>query len=120
MAIADAMGVDKKTFYDAVTNSGAATVSPLFRDVARRIVDGKFDEPTFTLELLCKDTGLAIQMAKNAGFSPLITGFVQHYNEEARDGASPKRIRARSTNLSGNTTRRTGQRRRARAKGDES
>jgi 3-hydroxyisobutyrate dehydrogenase-like beta-hydroxyacid dehydrogenase len=90
MAIADAMGVDKKTFYDAVTNSGAATVSPLFRDVARRIVDGKFDEPTFTLELLCKDAGLAIQMARNAGFSPLITGFVQRFNEEARDGGLAK------------------------------
>ncbi len=32
MAIADLMGVDNRIFYDAVVNSGAATVSPLSRD----------------------------------------------------------------------------------------
>jgi len=83
MALADVLGIDGKTFYDVISNSGAATVSGLFKESAGRIVEERFDSPTFTLELLCKDAGLGIQMAKNAGVTPLIAGFVQAINENA-------------------------------------
>ncbi|MCS7461213.1 NAD(P)-dependent oxidoreductase [Paenibacillus doosanensis] len=84
MALAKAIGVDKKAFYDVVANSDAATVSGLFKETARRIVLEEYDNPTFTIELLCKDADLGIQMAKDAGVTPLIAGFVQMFNENAK------------------------------------
>ena len=90
MAIADSLGVDRKTFYDVIAGSGAATVSGLFKETAGRIVKEKYDEPTFTVELLCKDAGLGLGMAKGAGVSPAIAGFVQTLNEEAKAGGYAK------------------------------
>ena len=84
MVLTEVMGIDRKTFYDVITDSGAATVSGLFRETAGRIVDDRYDDPTFTIELLCKDAGLGLQMAKEAGASPLIAGFVQNLNENAK------------------------------------
>ena len=84
MALTDVMGIDRKVFYDVISSSGAATVSGLFKETAARIVEDRYDTPTFTMELLCKDAGLGIQMAKDAGVSPLIAGFVQSINENAK------------------------------------
>jgi 3-hydroxyisobutyrate dehydrogenase-like beta-hydroxyacid dehydrogenase len=84
MALTKAIGIDKKAFYDVVANSDAATVSGLFKETARRIVSEEYDNPTFTIELLCKDADLGIQMAKDAGVTPLIAGFVQMLNENAK------------------------------------
>jgi 3-hydroxyisobutyrate dehydrogenase-like beta-hydroxyacid dehydrogenase len=84
MALTDVLGIDRKVFFDVISNSGAATVSGLFKETAGRIVDDRYDSPTFTVELLCKDAGLGLQMAKEAGVSPLISGFVQVINENAK------------------------------------
>jgi len=84
MALADTLGIDRRTFYDVVANSGAATVSGLFKETAGRIVDERFDDPTFTVELLVKDAGLGLEMAKSAGLNPQIAGFVQSINESAK------------------------------------
>lgn len=84
MALTDVLGIDRKVFYDVISNSGAATVSGLFKETAGRIVDDRYDAPTFTMELLCKDAGLGIQMAKDAGVMPLIASFVQSINENAK------------------------------------
>jgi 3-hydroxyisobutyrate dehydrogenase-like beta-hydroxyacid dehydrogenase len=84
MALTEVVGIDKKAFYDVVSNSGAATVSGLFKETARRIVSEEYDNPTFTVELLCKDAALGIQMTKDAGVTPLIAGFVQIINENAK------------------------------------
>jgi 3-hydroxyisobutyrate dehydrogenase-like beta-hydroxyacid dehydrogenase len=84
MALTEVVGIDKKAFYDVVANSGAATVSGLFKETARRIVSEEYDNPTFTVELLCKDAALGIQMTKDAGVTPLIAGFVQIINENAK------------------------------------
>ncbi|MCC2684161.1 MAG: hypothetical protein K0R75_1060 [Paenibacillaceae bacterium] len=84
MALTEAVGIDKKVFYDVVANSDAATVSGLFKETARRIVSEEYDNPTFTIELLCKDADLGIQMAKDVGVTPLIAGFVQMLNENAK------------------------------------
>ncbi|KUO71571.1 MAG: hypothetical protein APF77_16765 [Clostridia bacterium BRH_c25] len=84
MALTEVVGIDKKAFYDVVANSDAATVSGLFRETARRIVSEEYDNPTFTVELLCKDAALGIQMTKDAGVTPLIAGFVQIINENAK------------------------------------
>lgn len=84
MALTEIVGINKQVFYDVVANSDAATVSGLFRETARRIVSEEYDNPTFTIELLCKDAGLGIQMAKDSGVTPLIAGFVQMINENAK------------------------------------
>lgn len=84
MALTEVVGIDKKAFFDVISNSGAATVSGLFKETARRIVSEEYDNPTFTVELLCKDAALGIQMTKEAGVTPLIAGFVQMINENAK------------------------------------
>lgn len=83
MAICDHVGIDRKVFYDTVASSSAATVSGLFREVGRCIVNEGYDTPAFTVDLLIKDTKLALQMAKDAKAPSVIAGTVQMYNELA-------------------------------------
>ncbi len=83
MAIADKVGVDKKVFFETVAGSGAATVSGLFKEVGKNIVAEDYTHPTFTVDLLIKDTKLALQMAKDAKAPSVIAGTVQMYNEIA-------------------------------------
>ncbi len=83
LAICPHVGVDPKVFYDTVASSSAATVSGLFREVGGNIVKGDFTHPTFTMDLLIKDTRLALQMAKDADAPSVIAGTVQMYNEIA-------------------------------------
>lgn len=91
MALTEIVGIDKKAFYDAISNSNAATVSGLFKETAGRIVEEEYDNPTFTIELLCKDAGLGIQMAKDFGVTPLIAGYVQILNENAKNKGLAKK-----------------------------
>lgn len=86
LAICDHVGVDKKVFYDTVAGSSAATVSGLFREVGKNIVNDDYDSPAFTVDLLIKDTKLALQMAKDAKAPSVIAGTVQMYNEIASAG----------------------------------
>lgn len=72
LVLAEAAGLDPGRWVDLVIESGAASVSPLFRDVAARAVDGDFD-PTFTLQLMHKDNGLALELADRLHV-PMITG----------------------------------------------
>lgn len=83
MAIADKAGVDLSVFYDTVANSGAATVSGLFKEVARKISEDEYDNAVFTVDLLCKDSLLGLEMAKSYGSSSIIAGNVHTYNEIA-------------------------------------
>lgn len=83
MAICEHVGIDKKVFYDTVAPSSAATVSGLFREVGQCIVGDGFESPAFTMDLLIKDTKLALQMAKEANAPSMIAGTVQMYNELA-------------------------------------
>ena len=47
------------------------------------ILDDAFETPAFTVDLLLKDTKLALQMAKDAKAPSFIAGTVQMYNELA-------------------------------------
>jgi 3-hydroxyisobutyrate dehydrogenase len=76
LLLAEAAGVDPGTFVDVVVDSGAASVSGLFRDVAVRAVDGNFD-PTFSLNLMHKDNRLALAMADSYGV-PMVVGSATH------------------------------------------
>ncbi|MGH3366565.1 MAG: NAD(P)-dependent oxidoreductase [Nocardioidaceae bacterium] len=63
LTICRSSGVDPAVFVDAVAESGAATVSNLFKELAPRMVRGD-DEPAFSLALLAKDNRLAVQLAQ--------------------------------------------------------
>ena len=74
--------VDPAVFVGTVADSGAATVSNLFRELAPRIVDGD-DDPLFALDLLTKDNRLAAELAKASGSRAPIAEAVNALNAEA-------------------------------------
>lgn len=71
IAACDALGLPPERFVELVAGSGAATVSPLFRDLAPRMLHGG-RETVFTLDLLAKDITLAARMCEDAG-APLVS-----------------------------------------------
>lgn len=72
MGICPKVGVDRRTFFDLVSGSGAATVSNLFLELGPKIVEEKWD-PVFTVDLLHKDLSLGVQMAREKGFVPPVS-----------------------------------------------
>ena len=75
-------GIDPSLFVDAVLDSGAATVSNLFRDIGPRLVAGQ-DDPVFALDLLAKDNRLALDLAAGAGLAAPVAEVVAQVNERA-------------------------------------
>ncbi len=83
MAIAQKSPIDPAVLYQTIGGSQAATVSGLFREVGRKIVERDFS-PTFPIDLLCKDNGLAVEMARDLGAQPIVATAVQRMNEKAQ------------------------------------
>ncbi len=83
MAISEHVGIKKEVFYDVVASSSAATVSGLFREVGKCIVNDGYESPAFTVDLLLKDTKLAMKMASESNAPSVIAGTAQMYNEIA-------------------------------------
>lgn len=83
MAIAKKAGLAPEVLYKTLAESEAATVSGLFKEVGAKIVARDFS-PTFAIDLLCKDNGLAVAMALACGAPPVVAGVVQTMNELAR------------------------------------
>lgn len=83
LAIAQKSNLDPAVLYSTIAGSDAATVSGLFRETGRKIVERDF-APTFSIDLLCKDNGLAVQMARDLGAPPIVAAVVQTMNELAR------------------------------------
>jgi 3-hydroxyisobutyrate dehydrogenase-like beta-hydroxyacid dehydrogenase len=83
MAACAAVGVSPATFYQTVAGSEAATVSPLFRVVGRKIVEGDFD-PIFTVDLMHKDVALAVAMLDAGGIDAIIGNAVLAQIDHAR------------------------------------
>ncbi len=84
MAIAQKSPIDPSVLYQTIAGSSAATVSGLFKEVGRKIIERDFS-PTFPIDLLCKDNGLAVQMAQELGANPIIATAVQRMNEKTQD-----------------------------------
>lgn len=84
MAISEKVGVDPKFLYEAVTSSKAGTVSNLFLELGKKIVAEDYDNPTFSVDLLCKDLRLALEMAQENGAPPLLARTIQFINEMAQ------------------------------------
>lgn len=83
MEICAHAGLDQQVFVDAVVDSGAATVSNLFRDIAPRLASGD-DAPVFSLDLLAKDNRLAIDLARDCGVASPIADAVHGVNARAQ------------------------------------
>ena len=83
LAICAKLGMNPRVFYETIANSGAASVSGLFKEVGPKILDRDF-EPLFAIDLLHKDVELGIQMAKETGVPLIISPAVQMLNEMAR------------------------------------
>jgi 3-hydroxyisobutyrate dehydrogenase-like beta-hydroxyacid dehydrogenase len=75
-SVADHVGVSREELYKTISDSGAATVSPLFRQLGPKITSGDYS-PTFTVDLLRKDTTLAMTMAREAGAYPMVGSSVE-------------------------------------------
>jgi 3-hydroxyisobutyrate dehydrogenase-like beta-hydroxyacid dehydrogenase len=56
-------GVDRDIFYDVVCKGGGMAYGTYFERRAKRIFDGDFS-PTFMAELMLKDAGLALELAR--------------------------------------------------------
>jgi 3-hydroxyisobutyrate dehydrogenase-like beta-hydroxyacid dehydrogenase len=72
-----------RVLFDTVSASNAATVSGLFKEVGSKIVARDF-APTFPIDLLCKDNGLAVDMASDLGAPSILGGTIQTLNELAQ------------------------------------
>lgn len=75
-SVAAHVGVSGEELYKTVSDSGAATVSPLFRQLGPKIISGEYS-PTFTVDLLHKDTTLAMNMAREAEAYPMVGSVVE-------------------------------------------
>lgn len=84
LAIARQSAIDPAVLYRTIAGSDAATVSGLFRESGVKIVERNFS-PTFSIDLLCKDNGLAVQMARDLGATPILASTIQTMNELARN-----------------------------------
>lgn len=82
MAISMKAGIPPKAVFDVVSESEAATVSGLFKEVGAKIVSRDFTA-TFSIDLLCKDSALAIGMARNCDAVPILASAIHVMNELA-------------------------------------
>ncbi len=81
MAIAEKIGIEPRRLFEIITASQAGTVSNLFKELGKRVADGNYEDPTFTVDLLAKDIKLAVQMAKENSAPPLLARTVEFINE---------------------------------------
>ncbi len=83
MAVSKQVGVEPKLLYETIAASGAGTVSNLFKELGPRVAEDNYDNPAFSVALLCKDVSLAVGMAAAAGAPPVLGRTVQQLIEVA-------------------------------------
>jgi len=86
MAIAAKSGVPPKLLFETITASQAGTVSNLFKELGKRVAEDRYDDPTFTVDLLVKDVRLAVQMADENQAPPLLGRVIDYINTAAQSG----------------------------------
>jgi len=82
-AISAKLGMSPKVLYETIANSGAASVSNLFKELGPKVLNRDF-QPLFTLDLLYKDISLGMQMAKKVNVPVFVSEANQNLNEIAR------------------------------------
>ena len=87
LAVSVQSGVDPYTFYEVVRNGGGMAHGTYFDRRVKRILDGDFS-PTFTAELMRKDVGLALDLARAVGVpAPVLEETKRTYDEAVAGGA---------------------------------
>ena len=84
MAVAERIGIAPKLLFDTITLSQAGTVSNLFKELGGRVAEGRYEDPSFTVDLLIKDVALGVKMAREGGAPPILGRTVELINEIAR------------------------------------
>jgi len=86
LAVCVQSGVDPYTFYDVVRNGGGMAFGTYFDRRAKRIFDGEFS-PTFMCELMRKDAGLALALARASNVpAPMLEETKRTYDEAVDEG----------------------------------
>jgi 3-hydroxyisobutyrate dehydrogenase len=92
VAVAEALamcvqaGVDRDIFYDVLRKGGGMAYGTYFERRAKRIFDGDFS-PTFTAELMLKDAGLALELARACKVpTPILEETRRTYAEAIENG----------------------------------
>ncbi|MGW0229968.1 NAD(P)-dependent oxidoreductase [Actinopolymorpha singaporensis] len=81
MAAAERLGLDPQTYYSTLADSGAASVSNLFREIAPKIAARDWS-PAFTVDLLAKDNRLGLAVLEDAGITAPVARAVVGLNED--------------------------------------
>ena len=75
-----------RVFYDVVRNGGGMAFGTYFDRRVKRILDGDFS-PTFAAELMLKDAGLALDLARSAKVpTPMLEETQKTYGEAVAGG----------------------------------
>jgi 3-hydroxyisobutyrate dehydrogenase-like beta-hydroxyacid dehydrogenase len=86
LAVCVQSGVDPYVFYDVVRNGGGMAFGTYFDRRAKRIFDGEFS-PTFMCELMRKDAGLALDLARASKVpAPMLEETKRTYDEAVEKG----------------------------------
>ena len=86
LAVCVQAGVDGETFYEVVRNGGGMAYGTYFDRRAKRVLDGEFS-PTFMLELMRKDVGLALDLARSVKVpAPVLEETKRTYDEAVDAG----------------------------------
>ena len=86
LAVCVQSGVNPYVFYDVVRNGGGMAFGIYFDRRAKRIFDGEFS-PTFMCELMRKDAGLALDLARASRVpAPMLEETKRTYDEAVEKG----------------------------------
>ena len=86
LAVCVQSGVDPYTFYDVVRSGGGMAFGTYFDRRAKRIFDGEYS-PTFMCELMRKDAGLALDLARASKVpTPILEETKRTYDEAVESG----------------------------------
>jgi 3-hydroxyisobutyrate dehydrogenase-like beta-hydroxyacid dehydrogenase len=86
LAVCVQSGVDPYVFYEVVRNGGGMAYGTYFERRAKRIFDGDFS-PTFAADLMLKDAGLALDLARSVKVpTPILEEAKRTYTEAVERG----------------------------------
>ena len=82
-ALGERLGMEPKLLFNTISNSGAGTVSNLFKELGPKIIEREFS-PIFSIDNMHKDVGLGIAMAHQIGMTLEFSESGQRLNNRAR------------------------------------
>jgi 3-hydroxyisobutyrate dehydrogenase-like beta-hydroxyacid dehydrogenase len=86
LAVCVQSGVDPYVFYEVVLNGGGMAYGRYFERRVKRMLDGDFS-PTFAVELMLKDAGLALDLARSAKVpTPMLEETKRTYDAAVQGG----------------------------------